>query len=721
MNVESALQIFVEEAAGLLQDMEGALLALEHRPGDADLIAELFRAAHTIKGSGGLFGLDAIVSFTHVLESLLERLRRQELCASEAMTGTLLACCDHLASLVETTAARGQAISAEQAAVSAALLAQLQPYLDGLAGPAPAPAGTAAATDADAADPVPDDWHISVQFGADVLRDGMDPMLIIHYLGTLGQIVALQTRYDAMPTLAAMDAETCYLGFEIDLRSGADKQSIDEVFDFVRDNISLRIVPPPSHLARYMDQIGALTGDLSRLGEILLEAGVLTSAELAQALAQQQPLAEHDGAAPMLGQILVETGVVRPELLGLALEKQQQLRDTRGQEARSIRVNADKLDELINRVGELVIAGASAALAARGVKHRALLEATAVINRLIEEIRDDAMRLRMVEIGDTFQRFQRVVRDMNKEIGKDIALSISGAETELDKMVVEKISDPLTHLVRNAMDHGIEPAALRLARGKPERGQLSLRARHDSGSILIEVADDGGGLDRERILAKALERGLIASADGLSERDIFKLVFEPGFSTAAQLTNLSGRGVGMDVVKRNIEALRGSVDIDSVAGAGTTVRIRLPLTLAIIDGFLIGVGGASYVVPLNMVLECVEISAADRLAENEHSYINLRGEVLPYLRLREHFGIGGQASRRESIVVVQHGGRKAGLAVDELLGEFQTVIKPLNKMFAGVPAVSGSTILGSGAVALILDVPALVQQAASHDAALCRA
>jgi two-component system chemotaxis sensor kinase CheA len=320
----------------------------------------------------------------------------------------------------------------------------------------------------------------------------------------------------------------------------------------------------------------------------------------------------------------------------------------------------------------------------------------------VEEVRDSALQLRMVKIGGTFSRFQRVVHDVARELGKDIQLVVSGEDTELDKTVVEKIADPLTHMVRNAMDHGIEPAEVRAACGKPAKGTVRLNAWHDSGSIVIEVSDDGGGLKRDRILAKAIERGLVEPGRNLTDREILNLVFEPGFSTADAITNLSGRGVGMDVVKRNITALRGSVDIASEEGVGTTVTVRLPLTLAIIDGFLVGLGKSVFVIPLDMIEECIEFSATPG-----RDYTNLRGQVLPFVRLRDVFAVDGAPARRESIVVVRYGSRRAGIVVDTLLGEFQTVIKPLGKMFNQVKCISGSSILGNGEVALILDVAAL--------------
>ncbi|WP_139132484.1 chemotaxis protein CheA, partial [Pseudomonas sp. 24 R 17] len=375
-----------------------------------------------------------------------------------------------------------------------------------------------------------------------------------------------------------------------------------------------------------------------------------------------------------------------------------------------VRVNADKLDELINLVGELVIASAGASLLARSCNNDPLQEATSTVSGLVEEILDGALHLRMIPIGDTFNRFRRVVRDISQELGKDIELSISGAETELDKTVVEKIGDPLMHLLRNAMDHGIESADARRAAGKSAKGHLSLNAYHDSGSIVIEIADDGAGLNRERILQKAQERGLVAGGAVLTDQEIYNLIFEAGFSTAEAVTNLSGRGVGMDVVKRNITLLRGTVDLDSRAGQGTVVRIRLPLTLAIINGFLVGIDQSTYVIPLDMVQECIELDEHQRQSSRDTGYLDLRGEVLPLVHLRDHFSHEGPVGRRQNVVVVRYAEHKAGLVVDDLLGEFQTVIKPLGKLFGALRGISGSTILGSGAVALILDVPALLNQ-----------
>ncbi len=716
LDLGEALQTFFAESRSLLLEMEEALLRLEDAPDDSEAVNAVFRAAHTIKGSSGLFGLDDIVAFTHKAENVLDRVRNNELPLDEELIGLLLACRDHIERLLDCASDNAE-VDNDIRDQGAALSARLGQCMGGSA--AALPIETESPVQSVGGSQVAGDvWHISVRFGQDVLRNGMDPLSFIRYLATLGEIRHLITLADALPGAVEMDPECCYLGFEISLRSEADKARIESVFEFVRDDCQLHILAPGSRVVDFIKLIMALPEDKSRLGEMLVACGAVTQRELDDSLSIQECNSNRQENVQPLGEILVERQIVRPELVDAALGKQKEVRLRQTQEARFIRVHADKLDELINLVGELVIAGAGATLLAQRQGDGAMQEATTLMSRLVEEIRDGALRLRMVQIGETFSRFQRVVRDVSKELGKDIELVITGAETELDKSVVEKIGDPLTHLVRNSMDHGIESAERRQAAGKPAKGKLMLNAYHDSGSIVIEVGDDGGGLDRDRILQKAIERGIVGPNHSLSDHEIYNLIFEAGFSTADQVSNLSGRGVGMDVVRRNIESLRGTVELDSVPGEGTTVRIRLPLTLAIIDGFLVGVGDSAYVVPLEMVLECVELSDADRQALARRAYVNLRGEVLPFVRLRDHFEVDGHSARRENIVVVHYAGHKAGLVVDQLMGEFQTVIKPLGKMFSRVKGISGSTILGTGEVALILDVPSLVQQAAEREAEL---
>ncbi len=718
MNLDQALHTFFDEARDMLHVMEEALMRAENIESAEDDIHALFRAAHTIKGSAGLFGLEAIVAFTHVTESVLDRVRNQELLLDGELPGLLLSCCDQISLLVES-AARNEALSEADRINNEQIVLLLEQYLqDGVSAhgtqteseSAVKPQENDGVSD-DAQNALNDCWHISIRFGIDTFRNGMDPLSFIRYLALLGQLDHVELLSTALPESAAMDPESCYLGFEIRLRADTDKAMIENVFEFVRDDCTLRILAPHSKLGEFARHMQSLPEDVSLLGEILVRCGALTRNELTQALALQERSPEADEAAPKapLGEILVNQGVLSQPVLNTALEKQKQTQDKRNQELKLIKVHADKLDHLINLVGELVIAGASAQLIGQRATDPLLNEATSTVTKLVEQIRDGALRLRMVQIGETFNRFQRVVRDIARELGKDVTLKVSGAETELDKSMVEKISDPLMHLVRNAMDHGIESADVRAAHDKPDTATVYLNAYHDSGSIVIEVSDDGGGINRARVFSKAVEKGLVAADATLSDHEILNLIMEPGFSTAAQVTNLSGRGVGMDVVKRNIEQLRGSIELSSEEGVGTTVRIRLPLTLAIIDGFLMRVGQASYVVPLDLVEECVELP---RDAINQHhSYLPLRGTVLPLLRLRELFELEQSSAPRENVVVVRWGQVRAGLVVDALLGELQTVIKPLGMLFSQLRGVSGSTILGSGEVGLILDVPALVDLA----------
>ncbi|MBD9391470.1 chemotaxis protein CheA [Acidovorax sp. ACV01] len=724
LNLKDALQTFFAEARTLLHDMEDALLRLETTVDDADALNAVFRAAHTIKGSAGLFGLNGIVAFTHEAESVLDLARAGRLPVDEQLCGLLLLCKDHMEQLLHAVE------SCEELAANALqhgdlLIARLQrlhgAHADGGAqtSSAPAAVGQPQSHGASSADGVgnadgatgkplgSDCWHISLRFDTEVLRHGMDPASFIRYLGTFGSIVHVVAVLDGLPPLAELDPECCHIGFELQFRSDCDKDAIEAAFEFVREDCQLRILPPGSRVADYIRLIQELPEDKVRLGELLVSSGAVTQREVQEALQGQE---QHTRLRAPLGQILIDEQVVRPEVVDAALNRQNEVRARQSQEAMFIRVHANKLDSLINQVGELVIAGAGAGLLAQRSKDAALLEAMSLMSRLVEDVRDGAMRLRMVEIGETFSRFRRVVRDVSKELGKDITLTISGADTELDKSVVERIGDPLTHLLRNAMDHGIEAADVRTARGKPANATVALKAYHEGGSVVIEVADDGGGLDRERILAKAVARGLVPADRELGDGAVWNLVFEPGFSTAEQVSNLSGRGVGMDVVKRGIDALRGSIEIESRAGQGATFRIRLPLTMAIIDGFLMAVGDTHFVVPLDAVLECVEIQHTT--ADTDRDYVDLRGEVLPLLRLRQHFGVPGTPSRRQNIVVVHMGARKAGLVVDVLRGEFQAVLKPMGQLFSHVHGLAGSTILGSGEVALMLDVPALLDQAA---------
>lgn len=648
MDLNESLGILVQEARELLADMEAALLAIEAHGVEPDRINALFRAAHTIKGSAGLFGLDPIVSFTHLVESLLVDVRSGELALEPELAGLMFNCADHLGSLIDCLEAGGD-LAACEPDLRMVLMDSLRDYWQAeCPAAAAAPALLAGSTDART-------WQIQLRFAPDLLAQGMDPQSFLLYLTNLGELLSINTGTETLPALAELDPEICYLTFDLELLTAASEAEIAATFDFARDGSDIRIRCLDEPAASAVAQIPAPTG------KTVINTGTSST-----------------GNNPR-----------------------------NGRESSLIKVDSRKLDELIDAVGELVIRSASchAHPVIRG--NSALAELMESVGGLVEQIRDRALNMRMVPIGEVFQRFPRVVRDVCQELGKRIDLQISGADTELDKSMVEKLTDPLLHIVRNAMDHGIEPVADRVAAGKPEQGILRLNAYHQSGAVVIEISDDGRGLDTAKILTKAVERGLVAPEAKLAERDIFNLIFAAGFSTADQVTDLSGRGVGMDVVRQNIEQLRGSIDIQSTKGAGTRFQIQLPLTLAIIDGFEVAVGDSHFVLPLDMVVECLEFSAS-----TGNDIFNLRGQPLPYLRLAQQFGIDSSPEGRECLVVLQCGDQRAGLVVDRFVGELQAVIKPLGHLLGSMRGFSGSTILGDGSVALLLDIPALVARAA---------
>jgi two-component system chemotaxis sensor kinase CheA len=702
--IAEAMPAFISEAREQVEAIEQLLLQLEENPGDRELLDALFRCAHTVKGSAGIFGLDKVVAFTHHVETLLDNMREGSVALGPQLSTLLLECNDQILHLVDSAADEG-ADSQQDAETRADLITRLHAIMgDTAAAKQPATVPPADASKR---------WHISVQFGPECFRNGMDPLSIIRYLGTMGTVVAIQCDRSVIPTLAATDPEACYLALELGFETTVDRAAIEGAFSFVKDDCQLRILAPPAPVEHFVKLLDAMP-DRPLLGDILVNIGAITQEQLIDGLRTQQAARAGAGAqAPRLGDLLQQQTGVAPEVIAAALNKQNKREGAPApDDNRYIRVQADRLDDVINLLGELVIAGAGAALVARQTRHSALIEANQHMGRLIEEIRNGTLQLRMVPIGETFSRFRRVVRDTAAALGKEVALEIVGGDTEMDKSVVEKIADPLMHLVRNGLDHGLETPAERLAAGKPAQGTLVLSARHESGSILIRIQDDGRGINRDKVLHRAWERGLVDKDVVPPDADILKLIFAPGFSTAEAVTNLSGRGVGMDVVGKNIAALRGTVTVSSVFGAGTHIDIRLPLTLAIIDGFLVAVGQSKFIMPLESVVEVIENRpTATALDARGRSVVELRGEVLPVVSLRALYGLEAELPERVSIVVVGSASGKYGMLVDTLMGQHQTVIKPLGRMFRTLRGISGSSILGNGEVALIFDVSALSELA----------
>ena len=726
--IEAALPAFISEAQEQIESLEQLLLQLEDAPGDSELLNALFRCAHTVKGSAGIFGLDRVVAFTHHVETLLDKLRECQLQFTPGISTLLLQCNDQLRTLIAQAREADVAEAPDALAMRAALVERLQQAAGEPAGPPTSAAVPEAATAA-----VPEaggrEWHVSVSFGAETFRNGMDPLALLNYVRGLGDLRRLACDTAGIPPLDQLDPECCHLAFEMGLLTEATRDEIEGAFSFVRDDCRLHVLEPGATIADYTRLIEAMP-DNPRLGDILVACGAITRAQLQQGLRTQSAMGGTDAVVPPIGEILQSTLGVSAQVVNAALDKQhaQKPAATRDgaaaarDDGRFIRVQADRLDAVINLLGELVIAGAGASLLARQTRQGALIEANGQISRLIEEIRAGTLQLRMVPIGETLSRFRRVVRDTASELGKEVQLEIIGGETELDKSVVERIADPLMHLVRNALDHGLETPEQRVATGKPAQGKLTLSARHESGSILIRIDDDGRGIQRDKVLERAWERGLVERGVTPADADIDRLIFEPGFSTAEKVTNLSGRGVGMDVVRRNIEALRGTVSLFSEPGAGSRIEIRLPLTLAIIDGFLIGVGSSKFIFPLDAVVEVIENRpTVSRLDARGRGFVELRGQVLPVVSLRALYALDSQAPDRTSVVVLGAGGRRYGVMVDQLLGQHQTVIKPLGQMFRSLRGMSGSSILGNGEVALIFDVNSLSQLAAEPTASTRRA
>ena len=540
-------------------------------------------------------------------------------------------------------------------------------------------------------------YRVRFRPARDLLQDGTNPVTLLDELRSLGRCEVV-AHVRAVPALEELEPELCFLAWDAVVTTDKGENAVRDVFIFVEGRGELRV--------ELIDD-GGVADDAAykKLGEILVAREDVTVEQLKSALDAQKNI----------GELLVEKGLVAPEAVEAAAVEQRVVREARSkreppkEEATSIRVAATKLDSLVDLVGELVIAQARLGQIALNRDDPELFNIAEVVERLAANLRDNTLNIRMVPIGTTFARFKRLVRDLSTELGKDIDLVTEGAETELDKTVIERLGDPLVHLIRNCCDHGIEAPAERTAGGKPAKGTVQLSAYYSGASVLIEIRDDGRGLDSSAIRAKAVQRGLIEESARLSERELFGLVFLPGFSTAKQVSNLSGRGVGLDVVKRSISALRGSVELESEAGRGTTITLKLPLTLAIIDGLLVSVGEGRYVLPMSLVEECVELTEQDVERSNGNQFASVRGELVPYVRLRDWFGVKGGRPPIEQIAIAASDGVRCGVVVDQVVGQHQTVIKTLGTMYKDVEGLSGATILGDGAVALIVDLAKLVR------------
>jgi two-component system, chemotaxis family, sensor kinase CheA len=683
---QTARQTFLDEARELLQELEASLLDLEQDPADREIIDRTFRALHTIKGSGAMFGFDEVAEFTHEVETVFDRVREGELHVTGELLTLTLAARDHIQFLLDEPSADSWDRSGAEA-----IMEQLRSLVPSKeiehSGNLP--------VEKDSCPPVREAralYRIRFEPFPEFLRNGTNPLYLLNELESLGKATIIGNM-DNVPALPDLDPESCHTFWDILLDTCSGENAIRDVFIFVDDACRLDIRLIDSGEGEGLENVS------KKLGEILVERGDVQPEDIERVLKKQK----------RIGDLLEEDGIVSRERVASALVEQDAVRELRKSKEQnaagsSIRVAATKLDSLVNLVGELVIVQARITQQANTGRDPVLESLAEELERLSNELRDSTLSIRMVPIGSTFGMLRRLVRDLSSELGKEIELVTEGADTELDKTVIERLNDPLVHLLRNSIDHGIEESEGRLACGKPARGTITLTAEHAGGEVVIRIIDDGRGIDPEAVRAKALERGLIQPAQDVSERDLLALVFEPGFSTAQTISNVSGRGVGMDVVKRSIESLRGSINIESAKGNGTAVSIRLPLTLAIIEGLLVQAGQEYFVLPLAVVHECLEM---ERGKENRQELVEVRGELIPYVRLRDWFDIDGECPRIEQVVITGANNERIGIMVDQVIGEHQTVIKPLGKLFRAVRGVSGTTINADGTMALILDVAEL--------------
>jgi two-component system, chemotaxis family, sensor kinase CheA len=676
---------FFEESFEALDSMENALLKLNVGAPEPELINTIFRVAHSIKGGSATFGFTQVASFTHTLETLLDELRGNRMHVSKSIMDLLLHSVDVMRDMLRAvqnkTTVDAQRVADLQFDLEIAILQKDQ----GGDAAAAAPAAPTAAPDSSSNEAAPagidsnlPTWQIVFRPYPQLFAHGNDPLRMLRELGELGQ-VQVTANVDEVPPLDELDAESCFMSWTVKLESEVTRDVIAQVFDWAE-------------------------------GDCHLEITQLAAQPRAEAVKAEEKADNAANAPSAAANVVPMKAAAKPAASEAGEGNRQSVGDSS-----SIRVSIEKIDELLNTVGELVITQSMLGQLGNrfeGQEADQLRSGLATLERNVRELQESVMRVRMLPVSFVFSRFPRMVRDLSNRLGKDIELKLTGEQTELDKTVLEKIGDPLTHLVRNSIDHGIEKPDVRVAKGKPATGTVHLDAYHKGGNITIEVKDDGGGLNKERILAKARERGLVGANDSLTDEQICDLIFMPGFSTAETTTDVSGRGVGMDVVRRNVKELGGSIEVRTEVGKGSRFLITLPLTLAIVDGQSVSVGGENYIVPLTAIIESMQLkSSMVNMVAGSGEVFRFRDEYLPIVRLHQMFGVRPRTTELTEglLMVVEGDGRRVGLFVDDLLGQQQVVIKSLETNYRRVDGVSGATILGDGSVALILDIPGIIR------------
>lgn len=676
-------QAFIEEASELLSELEKSLLELENDPNNKEIIAKVFRALHTIKGSSGMFGYDDIAMFTHDIESVYDLIRNGEMVVNKKIIDLTLKANDQISVMLINVDNKTEI----DVSITTEILTSFREILNSHKNQKKEEISIVATPKLDEEIKVPKKqklFYIYFKPEKEILLNGTNPLSLISELNELGNVIPFCSFEDSL-NIENLNAESCYAEWKILLFTSKGYDSVKDVFIFVEDSAMITIED--------FEKITSLANPQKRQEFInCFEQNVVQpNFDISSFVSNF----EHNFYSGKTTTITKQKSVI---------EKHHE-----AEKVQSIRVSSDKLDELVNLVGELVTLQARLTQLAATSNDSNIVSVSEEVERITWSLRDSALNIRMLTIGTTFSKFNRLVRDLSKELKKEVNLNIEGADTELDKTVIEKLNDPLVHIIRNSIDHGIEEPELREKIGKPKAGEILLSASQSGGNVLIKISDDGAGLDQEAIRKKAIQNGIISDGAELSEAELYSLIFAPGFSTAKQVSNVSGRGVGMDVVKKAIESLRGSIDVVSKKSVGTTITLKLPLTLAIIDGLLVKVADNNYVLPLSSVEECIELMQQD--IDNAHGrhFVNIRGEIVPYVNLRERFEFAGTRPDIEQVVIASFNNQRVGFVVDNVIGQHQTVLKNLGKVYKNVEGVSGATILGDGTVALILDIAKLVE------------
>lgn len=685
--LEKLNSVFLEEASDLLSSLEDNLLSLESDPENNELISAVFRVMHTIKGSAGMFGFDDISKFTHEIETAYDLVRSGKVKVTSGLISLTLKARDLINVMLEAENGIPDDVRAEAEEVVKEFRA-----LSGQS--AEEPEKQAPVSKRNRADFEAPENHFRIKFTPpeDFFRSGTRILLLIGELADMGPLT-ITALLDKVPPLSEMDPEKCCMSWSFILSTRRTRDEVNDVFIFVDPSI-VSIEPVPA--------------EVKKIGQVLVDRKSITTEKLEQVVSQQKKI----------GEILTESKAISKQDLQAALAEQKHFKKLEEEQKsadvykpkaasgaqQSIRVNSEKLDQLIDLVGELVTFNARLSQTAQETKNPAFMTLSEQSERLILALQDTSMDMRMLPIGTMFSRFRRVVHDLANDLNKKIELVTEGAETELDKTVIEKLNDPLIHLIRNSADHGVEAPEVREAAGKEPTGIIRLSASHAGAFVVVSVSDDGCGIEKEKVFQKAVSRGLVQPSDVLSDNEIYNLIFQPGFSTSDTVTSVSGRGVGLDVVKKDITSLGGTVSIESETGRGSSFILKIPLTLAIIEGMLVRIGENDYVIPLTNVDECLEFRPEKDSEGKICSHISARGQMLPYVDLRQWFGIAGDAPSYRQVVVVNDQDSKLGLVVDRVIGNHQTVIKPLGDLYRNVQGLSGATLLGDGSVALILDV-----------------